>query len=172
MGYFVLFCSKLSNSVGGKKKDKKMGEFVDSLKEFMSEYNLNNLQLSKLIGVSSTSVNGYFNCGLYPNIETAIKLCRIFDCSLDYLFGFSDKVDIEYKLDAETALDNFCTNLENLVQDNKLSITSTMETLQLDEYTYFHWKHGRMPMTSNVIAIAKYFDVSLDFLIGEKIKTE
>lgn len=148
-----------------------MNEFVDSLKEFMFAYNLNNLQLSKLLGISSTAVNGYFNYGYLPNIRTAIKMCDIFDCSLDYLFGLSDNTRSEYTLDCNTALNNFIHNIDNLIKENKLSIAHTMKELELDEYTYYHWKHGKMPKTNNIIAIAKFFGVSIDFLIGNKQTT-
>lgn len=143
-----------------------MNEFVDSLKEYMNDYNLNNLQLSKLLGISSTAVNGYFNYGYLPNIQTAIKMCDIFDCSLDYLFGLSDTSKREYKITIDNALNNFNSNIENLIKDNKLTISGTMRDLTLDEYTYYHWKHGKMPKTINVISIAKYFGVSIDYLFG------
>lgn len=149
------------------KKVKKMNEFVDSLKEFMNSYRMNKSQLAKLLKVSSTAVNSYFNYGCLPNLNTAIRLCEIFDCSLDYLFGNSDKVEKEYILNENTAGNNFFNHLDELIQENDKTVTTVMEDLELDEYTYYHWKHGKSPMTINVISVARYFGVSIDFLIGE-----
>lgn len=144
-----------------------MNEFVDSLKEFMNSYGMNKSQLAKLLKVSSTAVNSYFNYGCLPSINTAIRLCEIFDCSIDYLFGNSDKIEKEYILNEQTSATNFIKHLEELIKENGKTITSVMEDLELDEYTYYHWKHGKLPMTINVISVAKYFGVSMDFLVGE-----
>lgn len=147
-----------------------MNDFVDSLKEFMNDYNLNKLQLSKLLKISSTAVNAYFNSNCLPSINIAIRLCDIFDCSLDYLFGISDKIEREYILNENTTATNFFNHLDELIKENGKTISGTMKDLFLDEYTYYHWKHGKMPMTINVITICKYFGVSMDFLVGENKK--
>lgn len=160
----------MSNFVKPKKKGKKMNEFVDSLKEFMNCYNLNKLQLSRLLKISSTAVNAYFNSNCIPSINIAIRLCEIFDCSLDYLFGISDKVEKTYILNEITATENFTKHLEELLKENNKTVSGMMKDLDLDEYTFYHWKHGKVPMTINVIAISKYFDVSMDFLLGESKK--
>ncbi len=145
-----------------------MSEFLESLNEFMNAYKLNNSQLSKRLGISSTAVNGYFNYGYLPNLQTAIKMCEIFGCSLDYLFGISDETKSDYDLEEKDALNNFNNRLDNLIKERNATILGTMKDLELDEYTYYHWKHGKMPKMANIITIAKYFDVSIDFLIGNK----
>lgn len=145
-----------------------MSEFLESLNEFMNAYKLNNSQLSKMLGVSSTAVNGYFNYGYLPNLQTAIKMCEIFGCSLDYLFGISDETRSDYSLDKDSALDNFNNRLDNLIKERNTTIIGTMKDLELDEYTYYHWKHGKMPKMSNIITIAKYFDVSIDSIVGKE----
>lgn len=147
-----------------------MNEFVDSLKEFMNDYNLNKLQLSKLLKISSTAVNAYFNSDCIPSINIAIRLCDIFDCSLDYLFGHSDNIERLYILNENTSNENFVNHLDELLQENNKTVSGTMKDLGLDEYTYYHWKHGKTPMTINVIAVARYFGVSIDFLVGESKK--
>ena len=38
----------------------------------------------------------------------------------------------------------------------------------MGEYDYYRWKDGMFPKTINLITIAKYFDVSVDFLVGNK----
>lgn len=149
-----------------------MSDFLESLSEFMNDYNLNNFRLSKLLGISSTAVNGYFNYGSIPNIYTAIKMCKIFGCSLDYLFGLSDSIKTDYEVDTETFMQKFNYNIERLIKENNLSIAKTMRDLKLDEYTFYHWKHGKIPKTTNLITIAKYFDTSIDSLLGEEKKKE
>lgn len=157
VGYFVEICRNMR---------KVMNDFQESLQELMVENNLNRLQLSKRLGISSTAVNGYFNYNYYPNIDTAIKMCEIFSCSLDYLFGLTDNSKMEYTFDTEKISENFNFNLKNLLTKNKITNAKFMKSLQLDEYTFYHWRQGKLPKVSNLIAISKYFGVSLDFLVG------
>ena len=42
-----------------------------------------------------------------------------------------------------------------------------MKALNMSEYNYYRWKNGLFPRTNNLIEIAKYFNVSLDFLVGD-----
>ena len=37
----------------------------------------------------------------------------------------------------------------------------------MSEYNYYRWKAGLFPKTINLIDIEKYFDVSIDYLVGK-----
>ncbi len=138
-------------------------EFKERLQELLEEHKINRYALSKKLGVSSTTINGYFNKNYYPEIDIAIKLSRYFKCSLNYLLGLSD-------------INNYCEGLfdsklfivrfDLLRKANGLSINAVMEDLKMSEYNYYRWKAGRFPKTSNLIDVAKYFDVSIDYLVG------
>lgn len=67
-----------------------MNPFKLRLQSLIDENQLNHLRLANKIGISLTSINGYFNYGYYPQIDIAIKMTKIFNCSLDYLFCLSD----------------------------------------------------------------------------------
>lgn len=138
-----------------------MNQFQERLQELLDERKLNRLQLSKIIGISSTTINGYFNNDYYPQIDIAIKMAQFFECSLDYLFGLSDE-----RIFTNKNKRPFIENLHNLIKINKLSIANTLSDLKMSEYNYYRWKKGMFPKTSNLIEIAKYFDVSIDYLIG------
>lgn len=138
-----------------------MNQFQERLLELMNEFQLNRLQLSKLIGITSTTINGYFNNGYYPQIDIAIKLSNFFNCSLNYLFGLSDERDCN-----DTNKNTFIENFHNLIKENNQSIAKTLADLKMSEYNYYRWKKGMFPKTSNLLEIAKYFDVSVDYLIG------
>ena len=139
-----------------------MNNFQERLKELLEENSLNRLQLAKAISVSSTTINGYFNNNYYPQIEIAIKMASYFNCSLDYLFGLSEE-----KINNDKSNNSFITNFHNLIKLNKLSIAGTLKALQMSEYNYYRWKKGMFPKTSNLIEIAQFFDVSIDFLVGK-----
>ena len=69
-----------------------MNSFQERLSDLLNENNMSRLKLSKIINVSSTTINGYFNDNYYPEINIAIKIAEYFKCSLDYLFGISDEI--------------------------------------------------------------------------------
>ena len=54
---------------------------------------------------------------------------------------------------------NYFTNLSH----------SAMKLLGKSEYDFYRWKNGLFPKTLNLLDIAKTFDVSLDFLVGDKL---
>lgn len=138
-----------------------MNEFQDRLEDLLMENNLSRLQLANNINISSTTINGYFNNDYYPEISIAIKMADYFNCSLNFLFGLTDKRD---KLNENS--NSFIVNFENLRKRNKLSIAGVLKELNMSEYNYYRWKAGKFPKTVNLITIAKYFDVSVDYLIG------
>lgn len=138
-----------------------MNEFQERLQELLNENNLNRLQLANILGITSTTINGYFNNNYYPHIDIALKMADYFNCSLDYLFGLTDKIE-----NINKNSNSFFNNLDKLIKENKLPIARVLREMHMGEYNYYRWKDGKFPKTSNLIEIAKYFDVSIDYLIG------
>ena len=145
-----------------------MNEFLERLKELLDENKLNRLTLSKKLNISSTTIDGYFNRHYYPEINIAIKMAKFFNCSLDYLFGLSDTRNSDYEIEIDEISTTLIHNLDILIKENRLSIASVMRELNMSEYNYYRWKNGRFPKTVNLISLAKYFDISIDKLIGKR----
>lgn len=138
-----------------------MNEFQERLQELLYEKDLNRLQLSKEVGISFETINGYFNKNLYPNLTVALKLSNFFGCSLHYLLGLTD----EYTNNDTNNL-SFIDTLKTLMQENNLSIETLMKNLNMSEANYYRWKNNKStPSMQSLIAIAKYFDVSIDYLV-------
>lgn len=144
-----------------------MAEFQDRLKDLMIENNLNNLQLSKRLNISSTTVNDYFNKEYYPEINISISMSKLFDCSLDFLFGLSDTVEKRYDFKYDKMLTNFVNNVQKLLQRKGMSIATFMKEVGMGEFTFYRWKRGKFPKTSKLVVIARYLDISIDFLLAE-----
>lgn len=64
--------------------------FKERLKQLRLENNMLQKELAEKIGVARSSVTKYELGTGEPNLETLLKLCDIFDCSLDYLLGRSE----------------------------------------------------------------------------------
>jgi len=140
-----------------------MSEFQERLKEFLIENNLSRLQLAKRIGVHHESINCYFNRNIYPTISTAIRIANYFNCSIDYLMGMTE----EYN---NTDINNmsFKDTLKKLLKDKDISPEKLMKCLKMSDANYYRWQRGKTkPTIASLIAIAKYFDVSIDYLVSE-----
>ena len=77
------------------------------------------------------------------------------------MFGLSDEIK-----NTNTNKKSFIENFQQLIKQKNLSIKNALESLKMSEYNYYRWKDGKFPKTSNLIDIAKYFDISFDWLIG------
>ena len=141
-------------------------KFKQRLTELLKENGLNRLKLANKIGVSSTTINGYFNDNYYPRIDVAVKMAKEFNCSLDYLFGLDDE---NFDGFVVNNLNSFIQNFDILLKQNNLSIMGALKQMNLGEYDYYRWKKGMFPKTSNLIVIAKFFDVSLDMIVGNAL---
>ena len=144
-----------------------MTEFQERLSELLEENNLSRLKLANSIGITSTTINDYFNKNYYPKIDIAIKMAKFFNCSLDYLFGLTEE-----RNNANLNNQEFLYNFNLLLNKNKLSISKAMKNLQMSEYNYYRWKKGMFPKTNNLVDIAKYFGTSIDFLVGNKMNED
>lgn len=140
-----------------------MNEFQERLQELLIENDLSRLQLSKRIGISFETLNGYFNRNFYPEISVAVKIAKYFDCSLDYLLGLSEEI-----INHERNNLSFIETLKKLLKDKHLSPEKLMHSLKMSESNYYRWQRGESkPAMTSLIAIAKYFDVSVDYLVYE-----
>ena len=59
--------------------------FRDNLQHLRSTRNMTQEQLAMLVGVSRQSVTKWESERAYPEMDKLIKICQIFDCSLDDL---------------------------------------------------------------------------------------
>ena len=144
-----------------------MNEFQERLQELLIENNLSRLQLAKHLNISSTTINGYFNNGYYPTIEIAEAMAKYFDCTLDFLFGLSEINDFSNRNN-----NSFFENLDGLIKSSGKSISQTMKNLKMSEYNYYRWRDGLLPKTVNLIELVKYFGVSIEYLLGNKIEKQ
>ena len=142
-----------------------MNEFQESFRELLNEKQINCYQLSKKLNIPSSTLNGYLTTKYYPTIENSIKMCKFFECSLDYLFGLND--DKKHKISPYNK-NTFFHNFNKLIKDNQIPIARTMREMKMGEFDYYRWRDGKFPKTSNIIEIAKYFNSSVDYLIGNK----
>lgn len=75
------------------------------------------------------------------------------------------------KLFHSKSVDRKCSGIykkiEHLLQEHNMSVYRFSEYIGISENTIHNWKYGTtVPCIKYLIAIADYFDVSLDYLCG------
>lgn len=142
-----------------------MNEFQKRLQQLLTENELSRLELSKRIGISFETLNGYFNKNFYPEISIAKKIAKYFGCSLDFLMGLDENFENH---DKNTF--SFAETLKNLLKKHKLSPEKLMHSINMSEANYYRWQRGTTkPAMTSLIEIAKFFDVSIDYLVGSSL---
>ncbi|MBQ8424900.1 MAG: helix-turn-helix transcriptional regulator [Clostridia bacterium] len=138
-----------------------MNDFQERLIELLQDNNLTKQKFANNINKSFSTINEYFLNDYYPQISVAIIIAKYFKVSLDYLFGLSDE-----KINTNKETGKFFDKFNALVKINNKSILKTMNDMNFNESNYYRWKKGLIPKTYNLLTIAKYFNVGLDFLVG------
>lgn len=79
--------------------------FGDKLSALRRENNVTQEQLAEYLGVSRQAISKWESCTAYPETDKLIKMCELFDCSLDYLLrdGEKEKKRSESKAEKKTA---------------------------------------------------------------------
>lgn len=99
-----------------------MATFAERLKFLRTDRDLTRLALSKLIGVSHSSINMYERGEREPNLETLEAIADYFNVDMDYLLGRQDIpriVDLSNRLSVDTS-----SNLISLTSHEHDVITS------------------------------------------------
>ncbi len=64
--------------------------FCERLKMIRKESDMTQKDVYEKLGISANGYASYEQGRTEPNIDTLIKLCRIFEVSADYLLGLTD----------------------------------------------------------------------------------
>lgn len=121
-------------------------------------------ELADLLGVSQQTISKYENGTREPDIDTLINLSRIFNVSIDYLLGLST--------DNQNIYENFSNDIFQCHVLDELSFYNVSEQnfaseVNIDLEKMNEYLHGKKcPSPDELIIIADYLGLSLDFLFG------
>ena len=60
--------------------------------------------------------------------------------------------------------------LQGLCREHGLSVSAALKIMGVSSGNISHWKKGRLPKGRTLRRMAQFFDVPIDFLIGDKQK--
>ena len=140
-----------------------MSNLSENLKLLMAEAGMKSPALAEATGIDSSTILTLLRGEGLPYVDTLVTLADYFNCSTDYLLGITDTPD-ERQFKKRPPFSEQLTFLLKHFQVTKYRIE---KDTGLSEKTVNRWHNGKtQPTVESLIRLAKYFDCSIDFLLG------
>jgi len=136
--------------------------FGDRLKELRKAKGNTQKTMADLFDMTESSYRRYEINRSTPHHETFLKLADYFEVSLDYLAGRSDNHN-----NVQFTRTKFAERLESLRTKKAVTQKAIANHLGIPERAYQLYEYDkREPSQDDLIKLASYFNVSLDYLLG------
>ena len=149
------------------------------LKEIREDLGISQKRLAELLNVSPSNVYNYENGRTEPSTEMLRNISRCLNVSVDYLIGNEDVVSsVKESYESQTTLNqkniteeamSFKDKIKELRMENNLTQKKLAEALSLSQSCITKLEAGtREPTGSTLSAYSQFFNVSVDYLIGNE----
>lgn len=140
-----------------------MSNLSENLKDLLNEAEINAPALALATGIDPSTILTLLRGEGLPYVDTLVSLADHFRCSTDYLLGLTDRLeDIPFKKRPP-----FSEQLTYLLNHFKITKYRLEKQTGLSEKTVNRWRNGKtQPTVESLIRLAKYFDCSVDFILG------
>ena len=140
-------------------------DFSERLFSMLMEMNLTNADLSKATKLTTTRISNYYNGIDMPNLDNALALANYFKCTLNYLFCLTDQKEtiLEKRIYKP---ENILTRLKGLILNKGISQRQFFVDVNLSKSSFTQWRNGQKPKITSLIKMAKYFDCTIDYILG------
>jgi transcriptional regulator with XRE-family HTH domain len=137
--------------------------FQENLKELMEINSLTVSDLEKKTGVNHTGIYDYLDGKYIPDIDCATKIAGCFNCSFDYLFGFTESYfPCEYSSDGDIK-----SRVKTAIDKSGFSRYKVAQLTNTSQNQVCNWYHGKViPKLISLVALATVLHCSLDYLAG------
>ncbi len=138
-------------------------EFQKRLLELLDDQECTKNEFAALAGISKEVMARTTIYGIIPTVRTLIKLADFFNVSLLYLLAESDDPYF-YKSESPKT---FQERLKELVEENKTKYSQIAHNMPFTKNFFYEWERiGTIPSLDYLKALAEYFRVSPDYLLG------
>lgn len=141
-----------------------LSKLSENLKELMAERGLTQTSLADAMHTCSSKMSSYITGKRTPNFETFVALVEYFHCSADFLLGLK-----EYPCEEESyrPVQPFSKQIRAILQETGTSQYLFVKQSKISWGVFYNWLSGRSnPSVDNLVRVAKYFDCSVDFVLG------
>ncbi len=119
---------------------------------------------AEAIGINRSTFCNAYNYGIVPKTPSLIQIADYFNISVDYLIAVTDDEYFEKSKHPK----NFLERLEELRIERGIKTRYELsQEILIHRNNIAQWyKINCLPLIDDLIIIAKYFDVSIDYLLG------
>ena len=144
--------------------EKKISDsFRKRLNELISEQGCSKNEFANLVQVSLPVITRAAIYGIIPSLRPLIKIADYFKISLPYLLGENDD-EIFYPSEEH---ETFHTRLEQLAKEKNVKYAKIAHSMPFTKTFFYEWQRAKtLPSLEYLEAIADYFNVSIDYLLG------
>lgn len=140
-------------------------KFAELLAYNVTEKGYTRKQLAEALGIDRSNISKYLSGSRLPDLPSFIKLCKIFNCSADYLAGLAEYPDLISK-----NLTGFSgARLRKTLSECKISQYRLQKDLKISGGIVWNWLNDKTtPSLESLIKVAEYAGCSLDYLLSEQ----
>lgn len=132
------------------------------IKELRIKNGLKQQELADMFGLSSVSISFYENEQRQPDIDFVVAIAKYFDVSTDYLLGKTNTKRIQ----REERIGVFSKRLKRVRELKGISQRQAAEDLNISPQNLSYYENGRDAGYDLLIRMARYYDVTVEYLIG------
>ena len=137
-------------------------EFQKRINELVEDADIKKADLAKEGKFDYRSLSNALVYGIIPTTPTLVKMADYFHVSVNYLLGRTDKN--EY---IESSKTTFQERFENLCREKRVTHYKVSRDCFFDKSNISRWlSKGYLPTLEILDMIAKYFNVSIDYILG------
>ena len=137
-------------------------KFKLTLKELMELKNIGIGELAKELHTSRFVIHRWLTSAKDMRINSLLKIADYFQCSVEFLCGRTD----EYLGFEPKEIPPFSDWLKNVLAECDKSAYQLFRDTKIMPTQMHQWKYHTQPMLNNLVIIADYLGVTLDYLIG------
>ena len=137
--------------------------FQHRLQELIADTETNNAGFANAVGISKDVITRAVIYGIIPALRSLIKIADYLNISIPYLLAENDEANF-YK--SETP-QSFETRVKTLASEKGVTLSGIAAVMPFAKNSFAEWfKKGTLPSLEYLKALAEYFQVSVDYLLG------
>lgn len=143
-----------------------MSKFHERLAGLIIESETSVQELSEKYDFSLSALYKWLRGVCYPSFDNLVLLADNFGCSADYLLGLKDD-EVEYT--ANEQRQPFDVLFSDLLKEKNVSEYRLVKQTGLARSKVDEWrKAASLPSVESLVLVAKFFDVTVDRLVGRE----
>ena len=140
-----------------------MIRLAERMQQLRKEKKMTQKDMAEFLGIQTRTYQYYEGGGRQPDLETIVVLADLFGVTVDYIVGHSDERENPVKKKKYS----FQERLKFLRTAQRISQKEMGEYLGISTRAYQYYESGeRYPDFEGLLALADYFQVSIDYLVG------